>query len=163
MKIRFTINNFIRKLTFVLLVSISVVNIVAGQSNAVQREIQAISNDQLIGLCQGIMWKVALVSEMGDRVVKQALKLPYSAERDSITTELVSLLTDTTKGIAVHFVLCAIWKKRVPFGSTSMSHTPGLIECTYADLTFYQLDGKTYATVEELRRNQNNWRNFLRQ
>jgi hypothetical protein len=153
---------FIRRASLVLFFSVTVIGIVVGQSNGKQREIFAISNNQLVGHHQGILWKVTLVSEAADKVVRQAKQLPFSAERDFISRELVSLLADTTKGIAAHFVLCAIWKKQVSSGSKSVGHNPGLLECTYGDLTFFQSEGKTYATTEDLIINQNKWRDFLR-
>jgi hypothetical protein len=151
-----------KELAFVLLIWISAVCFAVGQTGGVQKEISAISNKQLVGQPQGILWKVDLVSEAGDKVIQQAVKLPLAAERDNITNQLVTLLTDTTKGIAVHFILCEIWKKQVPYGSKSRSDTAGLIECTYGDLTFYQCEGRMFATKEDLLVNQNKWRDFLR-
>ena len=150
-----------KEVALVLLIWISTVCFAVGQTERLQKDISAISNKQLVGQPQGILWKVALISQAGDKIIQQAVQLPLSAERDNITKRLVTLLTDTTKGIAVHFILCEIWKKQVPYGSKSRSDTPGLIECTYGDLIFYQAEGRTFANTEDLLINQKKWRDFL--
>ncbi|RYY19452.1 MAG: hypothetical protein EOO04_22000 [Chitinophagaceae bacterium] len=131
---------------------------VSGQSDDWEKHILAVNNSQLTGNGK-YLWQTVLQSKYADSIVKAADKMPVATNRRLIMKQLIPLLTDNCQGIAIHYVLCAIWKRqssgdRGGFGSGNV---------TYHGLNFYEKEGQYMADPEELAANQKRWIEFMNQ
>ena len=103
--------------------------------------------------------QVVLQSEVADSIIAAADRIPIYENRQVITKRLLPLLTDSIRGIAIHYVLCAIWKRRTGIYRGGF----GTSEITYHELTFYYKDGQYVADQGQLLANQQRWAKFIRQ
>src|SRR4051812_32731387 len=85
-----------------------------GQPKDLQRSITEVTNSQLVGNGKYV-YQIVLASKSGDTIIAEASKIPLVEHRTAVTNMLLPLLTDSIRGIAVHFMLCAIWKRQTGF------------------------------------------------
>ena len=84
---------------------------VSGHSDDWEKHIRAVTNAQLTGNGKYV-WQTVLQSKDTNSIVIAADKMPVATNRRLTTNQLLPLLTDSLQGIAIHSVLCAMWKKQ---------------------------------------------------
>ncbi len=147
------------KIAFLLCFLLSLLRSSSAQKKDMDQHIQAITNTQLVGYCQRI-WRIDLVSKSADTLIQEASKLPIS-ERLRVTKKIIPLLTDSSRGIALHYVLTSIWKKSFSSSSGADPAHHDVIEYTYDSLTFYQKGNRKFTDVSKLQVNQKRWMAYL--
>jgi hypothetical protein len=151
--------------TLKLLLSVLVVILfslkASGQSSNLDRLVSLVKNDSLVGYCQWI-WRIDLKCNAGNSLINEAQQIHEDDRKSLITSKLLSLLTDSTQGIAVHYVLTSIWCKFVSRRDGGVAGPGSTIEYTYNNLTFYQSNGRYFASQAELATNKERWLEFLR-
>lgn len=131
----------------------------SAQKKDIDQHILAITNKQLVGYCQRF-WRIDLVSKSADTLILEASKLPVS-ERLMITKKIIPLLTDSCQGIALHYVLSAIWKKSYSITSGVDPAHSEVIEYTYDGLKFYQSGNRKFTDFLNLQVNQTRWMAYI--
>ncbi|MFT3844058.1 MAG: hypothetical protein QM725_03320 [Lacibacter sp.] len=122
--------------------------------------IDSINNKQ-IGIAMQYVWYPVMNSSSGDALVKMG---------KSATKDLVSVLSDTTKGIIAHFILSSIWNDEIKKAGWKVGSRVDYIENNLdsvnriylSGLTFYQDNNfRLFVGQDELNRNKKEWLTFI--
>jgi hypothetical protein len=79
-----------------------------------------------------------------------------------VSTKLIDLLADSTKGIMAHYILSNIWCKKKLLSTSSYFTADKVQVYNYNGLTFYQFQNKSLsAKPTDLVVNKENWIKYL--
>lgn len=130
------------------------------QTQKVNSLIDSINNKQ-VGIAMQYVWYPVMKSSSGDALIEIG---------KSATNDLISVLSDTTKGIIAHFILSTIWKDEIKKAGWKVGSRVDYIknnldyvnQIYLAGLTFYQDNNfRLFVGQEELNRNKKEWLTFI--
>jgi len=132
------------------------------QTASIDSLIVKIDNEKLVGVCNYI-WVLKNSSKQADSLIR--IGVNSDSSRTEITKKLYGLLTDTTKGIIAHYILCNIWySDRINSSSFYYYDKDSTLEYEYEYLKFFENKYKRmFAENSELVWNKRKWAVLLRQ
>ena len=151
---------YFSRILFTCAILFSFFNSMCAQQGNISDRVEKISNQQLFGYCQQI-WVVDLASPSADSLVSDLSDMPILLRTEVIKRAIFPFLDDSSRGIAMHYVLCRATKKPTSFGSNVPSNDTAVIKLSYSGLNFYQSRGRYFAATPELLANKEEWRKYF--
>jgi hypothetical protein len=131
-----------------------------GQRQSIDTFISRITNQQVVVMMQYV-WYPKMFSPAGDSLIKIG---------KPATDKLIPLLSDTSKGIIVHYILSNIWADKLEKDGQNLgsnvhqvdNDTPAVLGILYTDFVFYQDNNRwNFARQVDLENNKRRWTSFL--
>jgi len=145
-------------LTILAITTLSFVSL--GQKQSIDKFISRLDNQQ-IAIVMQYAWYPKMVSPAGDSLIKIG---------KPATEKLISLLSDTSKGIIAHYILSNIWADKLRRTGQELGSNVRYVEndtitalaISYTDFIFFQdSNGHNFARQTDLDSNKDRWISFF--
>ena len=132
------------------------------QTSSVDNLIAKLDNEKLFGTCNYV-WVLKNGCKEADTLIN--IGKTKRTDKAALPIKLFNLLTDTAKGIIVHYVLTnIIYEGGITSGTIYFYDKDGTLEYNYNGLRFYQDNHRSmFVSKEELEHNKKVWTGLFRQ